>query len=144
MKISRVVLLIAMVLYVASFFLTAVKESSASPGASGYTGYLCAYLTLLTPWGHDGMRMLREGPVDYFAILFSGWINPVFLITLVLLLRRPNRPVGAILRIVLLFMFVAPWIVFHKEHLYPVAGYFLWTAAMLLAIFSNQAGKARS
>lgn len=64
MKISRVLLLVGMVLYIVSFFLTAVKDAYASPAASGYKGYLCAYLTLLTPWGHDGRRMLREGPID--------------------------------------------------------------------------------
>ncbi len=132
---NRVLLLIGMVLYIASFFLTAVKDAYASPSASGYPGYLCAYLTLLTPWGHDGMRMLQRDPLGYFGILFSGWINPVFLITVVLVLR--HKRLGAILRIVLLLMFVACWVVFYKEHLRPQIGYFLWTAAMLLALFSN-------
>jgi hypothetical protein len=137
MKINRILLLIGMVLYIVSFFLTAVKDTFASTSASGYPGYLCAYLTLLSPWGHDGLRMLQASPVDYFAVLVSGLINPVFLITMVLLLRKPNSRLAATLRVVVLCMFAACWIVFYKEHLRPQAGYFLWTAAMLLVLFST-------
>jgi hypothetical protein len=138
MKISRLLLLIGMVLYVVSFFLTAVKDAHASPGASGYPGYLCAYLALVLPWVRDGMRILQSDPLNYFGILLSGWINLVFLITVVLLLGK--RRLGAILTIVLLFMFVACWIVFYKGHLRPQIGYFLWTTAMLLAVFSAKLG----
>jgi hypothetical protein len=142
MKINRILLLIGMVLYIGSFFLIAIKDAQASPSASGYAGYWCAYVTLLSPWGHDGLRMLQESPVDYFAVLISGLINPVFLITVVLLLRKPNSRLAATLRVVVLCMFAACWIVFYKEHLRPQAGYFLWTAAMLLVLFSNVFSRA--
>jgi hypothetical protein len=42
------------------------------------------------------------------------------------------------LRIVLIFMFTACWIVFYYEHLHPRLGYFLWTAAMLLVLFGGE------
>jgi hypothetical protein len=141
MKINRIVLLTGMVLYIGSFFLIAIKDAQASPSASGYAGYWCAYVTLLSPWGHDGWSMLREEPVNYFAILLSGWINPVFLITVVSLLLKPNGRLAATLRVVVLFMFVACWLVFYKEHVRPHAGYFLWTAAMLLVLFSGMFSK---
>jgi hypothetical protein len=137
MKISRIVAVIGFLLYIGSFFLTAVKESGSDASASGYRGYTCASITLLTPWGSDGLRMLRQGPLDYFAILFSGWINPVFLVTAVMLWARPHGRAGAFLRIVVVLMLPACWIVFHNEHLRPWTGYWLWTAAMLAVLFST-------
>ena len=87
MKTYRILVLLGLVLYVASFFLTAVKDTKTS---AGMPGYKCATTALLAPWGGDGLNMLRETPVDYFALLFSGGINPVFLITALALLIRPK------------------------------------------------------
>lgn len=141
MKTYRILIFFGLVLYAASFFLTAVKEASAAAGAKGISGYDCATTTLLAPWGSDGLRLFREGPLDFLAILFSGWINPVFLVIVVVLLIRPKGSFVRVLRIVLLLMFIAPWIVFYKEHLHPREGYFLWTAAMLLVMFSPKLGR---
>jgi hypothetical protein len=136
-KTRWILFLAGMTVFVVSFFLIAVRETGATQSGSGMRGYTCAYVALLSPWGSDGLRMLREGPVDYFAILFSGWINPVFLITVVVLLIRPRGSLAGVLRGVLLVMFLACWIVFYKEHLHPRAGYFLWTAAMLMVLFAH-------
>ncbi len=144
MKTYRILILLGLVLFVASFFLVAVREAGATQGEAGIRGYTCAYVALLAPWGSDGLRLLRQGPVDYFAILFSGWINPVFLIAAVAVLIRPQGRFAGVLRMVLLVMFVAPWIVFYKEHLHPREGYFLWTAAMLLVLFSSKIGAGRA
>jgi hypothetical protein len=137
-KTYRILILLGMILFVVSFFLIAVREAYARQSDPGMHGYTCAEVALLSPWGSDGLRTLREGPVDYFSVLLSGWINPVFLITTVVLLIRPDGRLARTLRIILLVMFVACWIVFYKEHLHPQAGYFLWTAAMLLVLFSNK------
>jgi hypothetical protein len=133
-----ILFLAGMALFVVSFFLIAVKDAKASRDVEGMPGYKCASTTLLAPWGSDGMRMLRDAPSDFFALLFSGWINPVFLLTLAPLLIRPRGRLAAVLRIVLMVMFIAPWIVFYRADLRPRAGYFLWTAAMLMVLFSNK------
>jgi hypothetical protein len=153
MKLARVISIIGFLLFAATFLppdwrsiagskasamTVAVKEAAAAPSDRGIPGYLCAYTTIVLPWTSDGMRMLHHEPVDYFAILLSGWINPVFLITFVLLLINPRNRVAGILRIVLIFMFGACWIVFYYEHLHPRLGYFLWTAAMLLTLFAGK------
>jgi hypothetical protein len=138
MKRYWILIFLGLVLFVISFFLIAVREAGATQSDSGMRGYTCAYVALLSPWGSDGLRTLREGPVGYFAVLFSGWINPVFLLTVVVLLIRPSGALAGVLRGVLLVMFLACWIVFYKEHLHPRAGYFLWTAAMLMALFADK------
>src|SRR5262245_59111370 len=139
MKMSRVILLIGFLVYVGSFFLIAVKESGQN--ASGFRGYWCAYTTLQAPWGHSGLEVLREKPLEYFAWLFSGWINPFFLAALVASLIKPAGRLAATLRIVTLLMLPACWLVFHMEHVRPYTGYFLWTGGMLLVLFSSMFSK---
>lgn len=138
MKTYRILIFLGTILFVVSFFLIAVRQAGAAPSDLGMRGYTCAYITLLSPWGSDGLHTLREAPVYYFGVLFSGWINPVFVITMIVLLVRPKGSLAGMLRVVLPIMFLACWIVFYKEHLYPREGYVLWTAAMLLVLFSNR------
>jgi 4-amino-4-deoxy-L-arabinose transferase-like glycosyltransferase len=113
-----------------------------------FPGYWCAYVTLFLPWSRDGLNSLHEWPLLYFAILLSGWITPMFLLTLGFLLKKSTHNTGQTLRIVLLLMLPACWIVFSQEHLRPRYGYYLWTAAMLLALFasslSNQPGDSET
>jgi hypothetical protein len=141
MKISTVLVWVGIVGYVASFFLIAVRDSS-NP-ASGFTGYWCALTTLTAPWGSDGLKEMRQDPVDFFSVLFSGWINPLFLITLLVRWRRPHGRLGWILGILLLLMFPACWVVFAKAHLRPSVGYFVWTASMVVALFSTAFARSR-
>jgi hypothetical protein len=133
----HLLILAGLALYVTSFFLVAVSENG------GVHGYLCAWLTLIIPWGRDGMNVLHEQPVQYFSILLSGWINPVFLITMFLLILRKKRLAG-ILTVVLILMFPFCWIIFFQEHMYPVAGYFLWILGMLLVVFAGRLGSPRT
>jgi len=122
--------------YVGSFFLTAVKDASAPQGA-GFTGYWCALTTLTAPWGSDGLKEMRREPVEFFSILFSGWINPVFLITLFVRWRRPNGRLAWVLGVIFVIMLPSCWIVFAKAHARPSVGYFVWTIAMLTAVFAG-------
>lgn len=138
MKAYCVLIFIALVLYVVSFTLIGVSNAGDTHGGGGILGYKCATLTLVSPWGSEGMKMVRESPMDFFPVLISGWINPVFLITVGALLFRPNSRFAGISRIVLLLMLPACWIVFGRSHLQPRVGYYLWTAAMLLAVFANK------
>ena len=137
MRRSRVVLLVAMILFVGSFFGTAVICRSAFISGTEVPGFSCAEITLLTPWSEDGAKLLHEYPLGYVAMLLSGWINLIFLITVVLLFRDRARRLANVLRIALLLMLPACWIVFFYQNLRPGYAYFLWMAAMLLALFSS-------
>jgi hypothetical protein len=131
MKIGRIVLLLATILYIASFFLVAIAIPDRIPG------YTCAYIALLLPWSSDGFKMLRDGPIDYFSVLISGLINPVFIVTLILLWLKPRGRARTVLGTVLVLMFGACWVVFYRMHIQPRTGYFLWTGAMLVVLFSG-------
>jgi hypothetical protein len=143
LKKNWILVLVGMALYVGAFFLVAAQDANASRGTTGYPGWFCAFITLVNPWGQDGLNLLRQGAVQYFSVLFSGWINPLFLITLLVSLLRPKVRLASVLRIVLLLMFPACWIVFYKQSLYPREGYFLWVVAMLLVTFSAPGARAR-
>lgn len=131
-----------MALYVASFFLSAVIDAPGSPSASRIPGYTCAYLTLLMPWA-KGLRVALDHTLQFISLLLTGWINLFFLVTVALLLRRTTAHIGRTLRIVLLLMFPACWIVFSDMHLRPSYGYFVWTAEMVAAVFSASVERGR-
>jgi hypothetical protein len=136
-KAYRILIFLGFGLYVASFFLTGVNNASDPAGVGGIPGYGCAWLTLVSPWGSEGLKALHDSPGDFFSVLISGLINPIFLITVSVLLVRPNGRLGLILRVLLLLMFPTCWIVFFRAHLHARAGYYLWTAAMFLIMFST-------
>lgn len=127
----HLIILAGLAIYITSYFLSAVSDNG------GVHGYLCAWITLAMPWSRDGMNVLREQPLQYFSILFSGWINLVFLIILALLIRRKKRWTN-IFTVVLVLLFPFCWIVFAQEHLHPVVGYYLWILGMLLVVFSGK------
>lgn len=137
MKWIRWILLIAgVVMFAVSFILPAVREAS-NPHSAGVPGFTCATLTIQMPWTKDGRSILHQAPLEYFSILFSGWINPVFLVSLVLVLIKPRWRFTIVLRYIVTLMFVFCWIVFFQLHLYPRQGYFLWMLGILLALFSR-------
>ncbi len=132
----NVLLAFALALYAASFALPAIASSNAAGGA--VRGYLCAWITLIVPWGHDGMNVLHDTPFVYFAILISGLINPVFLITTALQVPKPWQKLAAIFRTLLLVMIPFSWYVLYQQKLIPREGHYLWVASMLLVLFSNE------
>ena len=135
MERSEQVLLIALLIFTISFFLPAIWIPHVTPHTA--TGYWCAYVTLVFPWNSDGLKELSSAPVEYFAVLLSGWINPLFLISTFLSRREKTRKLSRTLRTVVLCLLPACWVVFATEHVYPFIAYFIWTAAMITALFSG-------
>jgi hypothetical protein len=115
--------------YATSFFLVAAVGS---PPVGSFCGYDCAYIALLNPWTEaETLRDLTASNLAaYFAIAFSGLINPLFLVSIF----KPSK----LLRAALLSMMPFCWAVFYLESLYPREGYFLWTLSILLVLFSGR------
>jgi hypothetical protein len=118
--------------YTTSFFFWAVGDfmSTANP----LRGYYCATFALLYPW-RDGKFLLPERPLEYFSLLISGWINPIFVITLVSSFFKEMRSIFIILRNLTVLMIPFCWVVFHYENFYPREGHIFWIAGMLLTLF---------
>jgi hypothetical protein len=135
MQRSEKVLLVALIVFAISFFLPAIWISHVIPRTAN--GYWCAWVTLVSPWTADGLKDLPTAPVKYFSILLSGWINPLFLISVVLSRKKSARKLSRTLRTIALVLMPVCWIVFYTQGVYPFIGYFIWTAAMIAALFSS-------
>jgi hypothetical protein len=137
-----IALLVGIAMFAYSFKLPAVKEASASASSSGVPGFTCATITLQMPWSKDGRGLLRESPLEYFAILLSGWINPAFVVALLAVLVKPTWRPAVMLRYVVTGLQVFCWIVFVQLHLYPRQGYLVWVFGILLALYANKIFKS--
>jgi len=136
MEKSEKVLLIALPIFAISFFLPAISIPHVTTPHT-IPGYQCARYTLTSPWTADGLKELSSAPVEYFAILLSGWINPLFLITMLLSRWQNTAKLTRVLRLVVICLFPACWVVFAMEHVYPSIAYFIWKAAMVMALYSG-------
>ena len=131
----NLLLVVGLALYAASYALPAVS----SAGATGAVhGYLCAWLTVRVPWGPDGMNVLHDTPLIYFAILLTGWINPAFLIATALLFTRRWPRLATVFRVLCVVLIPFSWYVLYQQKLVPRVGHYLWIASMLLVMFSNE------
>ena len=80
---------------------------------------------------------LGDSTVMNVSGMLNGWINPVFFLTMVLMLVDKTPRLTRIFRYVVLCMVPLCWVVLLYEHVYPREGYILWTIGMLLVLFSK-------
>jgi hypothetical protein len=139
MKINRAPFVIGLSVYVASFFLTGVM----GPGSDGgpISGYSCAWSALVLPW--QGTDFWSKGimPILMPATLIVGLINPLFIATVIFLLKHFQRSF-AVLRITLLCMFPFCSVPFVVGGFRPSIGFTLWIFGMLLVLFSRRSDES--
>lgn len=138
-----ILILCGIALFASSFRLQAVRDATAAPSAAGMVGYKCAYLALTIPWGSGGLQLLHSSPLQYFSILFSGWINPLFAITFFLVLFKPRARASLVLSVIVTVMFAFCWISFCQLHLRVLPGYWFWMGGILLSLYANRLASAR-
>src|SRR3979409_2611467 len=115
--------------------MVAVKEDSKQANPAGILGYKCATLSLSAPWGgSDSVKMRRQTPLLWFSLLISGWINPAFILGLLVMLVAPNQRWTLVFRCLIALMFICCWIFFYKVHLVPAQGFYVWMAGILLGL----------
>jgi hypothetical protein len=121
---------LGLVIYAVSFALVAVADRGPSRGL--IRGYWAAIFPIWIPLLYNPFQaawLFHDRKFDYVALLISGWINPLFLITLTLALLRRYKRAIAILRIILLLMFPFCWVVFYSQGFYPREGHLLCSLA---------------
>jgi hypothetical protein len=136
---KQIILFIALGGFIVSFLLTAVRVSGFD-----IPGYICALSALsavLAPWDKESMQSVATKPMEYVGIIGSGLINPLFLAALTLLQRKKTERLGKKLRAIVLLMLPFCWLYFWGDKMYPSVGYFLWTAAMIVALFSSSSNR---
>jgi hypothetical protein len=87
---------------------------------------------------------LGDLTVKYVSGILNGWINPLFFLTMVLMLVGKTPRLTRIFRYVVLSMIPLCWVALLYDHVYPREGYILWTVGMLLVLFSNSPEMPRS
>ncbi len=141
-KQRRGILLAGITLFSISFFLTGVWDSK--PPADPIPGWYCAGFALRTTQGliqrgwPSNSWIFQYRQFEFFSLLVSGWINPLFVIAAILVVIQKDRRPFRILRILLLAILPFCWVVFIYERFYPREGYLLWTIGMILVLFSNE------
>lgn len=75
------------------------------------------------------------------SFFLNGWINPIFLVVVILMLLDKTPKLTRFLRYALLPMVAFCWIALLYQHAYPREGYFLWTIGMLLVALSGDLQK---
>ena len=144
----RLILTVGAIFYILSFFLIAVWDTKPTPDA--ISGWYCAGFALgatqdLVRYGWPSRSWIFQyRQFDFFCLLVSGWINPLFLITGLLALPPRGGRIFATLRILLLAMMPLCWVVFVYERFIPREGYLMWTAGMLIVLFSSKLTKLRN
>ena len=122
--------ILGLLVFIAAFFLPACREV-ATPGGDApdvFLGSRCAWMTLVNTFSHEIWHS------KYFLAVLSGWINPLLLLYLVLLLFPklfwPRRIVAG-----LIVAFIAgTWVLFAIIPLVPLIGHVLWIAGILLIL----------
>lgn len=130
-------------IYVVSFVIPAVGGEAIRSGPA--FGYHCAFYSLLLPPG-QAISLVQGGagatimaPMEMLALFGSGMINVLFFAaTVLILLKRPLRAQGILLKFVVISMLPLCWVVFHDEKLYPLLGYFMWTSGMLMVLLGGR------
>ena len=122
--------ILGFLVYLAAFFLPAVREV-ATPGGDApdvFLGSRCAWMTLVNTFSHEIWHS------KYFLAVLSGWINPLLLLYLFLLLFPrlfwPRRILaGAIVAFI-----AGTWVLFAIIPLVPLIGHVLWIAGILMIL----------
>lgn len=116
--------------YVVSFFLPAVREV-AVPGGDAPTvlrGSRCAWITVVNSMNPQIWHS------KYALAILSGWINPLMVLYLLLLifpvLVWPRRIVAG----AMVAFLIGTWVFFYIYPLVPLAGHILWAVGILMVV----------
>ncbi len=139
-RLGRLCFWVGFLIYVASFWLTAVS----GPGVDTIKPPSLASLAieaLIIPlfYSHQynfGVFLddLTFKNVSFFSV---GWINPIFSITMILMLVNRTPRLTTIFRYIVLLFILLCWVGLIYRDAYPREGYFLWTAGIVLVLFSK-------
>ena len=139
--VSRAVLIsriLGFFVYLAAFFLPAVREVS-TPGGDApdvFLGSRCAWMTLVNTFSHEIWHS------KYFLAVLSGWINPLLLLYLFLLLFPKLFWPRRILAGAIVAFIAGTWVLFAIIPLVPLIGHVLWIAGILLILAGEAVRRA--
>lgn len=119
-------------IYVLAFFLPAVRDKAADgvtfSTPTVYKGWFCAFVTIMNTFSRDVWS------TSGFLAILSGWINPLILIYLILLVRDNSVWPRRIISMTVVAFMIATWIYFAVDSMVPLIGHVLWIAGALMIL----------
>ncbi len=139
-KLERLCFGVGLLIYVASFWLTAIVGpgvGTIKPPSIADLAIDSLLIFLFHIHQYSFETILEDLTLKYVSFASVGWINPIFIITMILMLVGRTPRLTTILRCIVLLFVPLCWIALIYRDVYPREGYFLWTAGILLVLFSR-------
>jgi hypothetical protein len=138
MRRSVICALVGLVLYIAGFFLPAVRfppdprpEAQWGPGlvSHEFPGYICAGVTLL-----GAAAFFRHPDAAGIPTALIGWINPLVLLYLFFSISKKLHRTRPFLAGIIAVACLVMWIQLSREHVTLLPGHYLWIAGIALIL----------
>jgi hypothetical protein len=129
-----IVRLLGFCLFVAAFFLPAVRSGPVGPEATVFPGWKCASIALGETVALFGKSVSGPPSFEVLLVVLSGWINPLALLLMCFGFSRGFAILRRVLAAMILLCMAATWNFFALQKLSPLAGHFLWIAGALLIL----------
>jgi len=124
-------------IFVAAFFLPAVRSGAAGPDAVIFPGWKCASVALSMTTALFGKSVSGGPSTAVFLVAMSGWINPLIVLFLLLCVAARLRAARVIVAVVILLCMGATWWFFALQKVTPLMGHFLWIGGALVILLSE-------
>jgi hypothetical protein len=124
-------------IFVAAFYLPAVRGVETGPGNGPLTGWMCAEVALGATGGifHTASAATEGKDLPgIVCLILSGWVNPLMLLYLVFSFWRKFMRIRRVLAVAILVCFAATWVFFFKAQMIPLIGHFMWVAGALMIL----------
>jgi hypothetical protein len=137
---SWIVRLLGFGIFVAAFFLPAVRAGAPGSEAIVFPGWKCASVALTETVSLVGRSGVEKPSFEVLLVIFSGWINPFVLLLLCCSFSRSLVILRRILDLLVLLCMAATWTFFALQKVAPLAGHYLWIAGALLVLVADMIG----
>lgn len=147
--VTRILKVVGIVLFVAAFYLPAVRDAHTVTGSGSdpIAGWTCAAVAgsasagILQLFGPGWQGKEIAGSI---CLILSGWVNPLVLLYLVFSIWRKFVRIRRALAVAILICFAATWFFLFKTPMIPLIGHFVWVAGTLMILAGEVGGGAGS
>ena len=128
--IPRILRLAGLLIFALAFALPAVRLASSDAPTIIQPGWMCAMVATAASGSlvHHAEGSQFSGDISFsLPLILSGWVNPLFLLALVLGFWRQTILTRRILGGVILVCYVATWVFFVRAHVIPAEKVAFWS-----------------
>jgi hypothetical protein len=126
--------ILGLCVFVAAFFLPAIRSGAAGPDAVIFPGWKCASVALSMTTALFGKTVSGGPSTAVLLVAMSGWINPLIVLFLLFCVAARLRMARAIVAVVILLCMGATWSFFALQKVTPLTGHYLWIAGALVIL----------